>query len=389
MSSCYFFHSDRLLMDKKRMHPNKQFNEESLMTPRPFFTLFVAILFLAACAPQATSTPEPTAPPTPKPLENAAPGELFIDPQAGLGPISPFIYGSNYGPWTAVPADMLQVAYDSKITVLRWPGGAWGDNNVIQTSQLDYFIAFCQKMGAIPTISVRLKNGTPEAAAELVRYANIDKGYNILYWSIGNEPTLFEAEMNETYDTVRFNREWRAIAEAIKAVDPTIKLMGPELHQWGPTPETTLKDLSGRDWMVEFLKANGDLVDIVTVHRYPLWRDGRTQVTIDDLRNNTPEWTQMVIFLRSMIQELTGRDLPIAFTEVNSSPTAALLGIGTPDSFYNAIWYADVAGSADPAGRVHAQSIRIGKPERRPGLDLWQPDSPDLLHFPNVQSIWQ
>jgi hypothetical protein len=45
-----------------------------------------------------------------------------------------------------------------------------------------------------------------------------------------------------------------AIAEAMKAVDPTIKLMGPELHQWGASLNTTLKDSSGRDWMVEFLK---------------------------------------------------------------------------------------------------------------------------------------
>ena len=177
-----------------------------------------------------------------------------------------------------------------------------------------------------------------------MRYANIEKGYNIRYWSIGNEPTLFEAEMNETYDTVRFNREWRAIAEAIRVADPTILIMGPELHQWGVDLQSTPKDSSGRDWMTEFLKANGDLVDVVTVHRYPLWRDGRDPVTVEDLRNNTQEWTEMVVYLRDLILTYTGVDLPIAFTEVNSTPTAALKGVGTPDSFYNAIWYADIIG---------------------------------------------
>jgi alpha-L-arabinofuranosidase len=271
-------------------------------------------------------------------------GALVVDPSIDLGPISPYIYGSNYGPWTAVPVDMLPAARDAKITVIRWPGGAWGDANDIQTYQLDSFMAFCKQMNAIPTINVRLKNGTPAAAAALVKYANIDMKYNIQYWGIGNEPTLFEAEIRQSYDTVRFNREWRAIAVAMKAVDPNIKLMGPELHQWGTSLETTLKDSAGRDWMTEFLKANGDLVDIVTVHRYPLYSATGRKFTVDDLRKDTLEWTDMVKYLRGLITATTGRDLPIAFTEVNSNPTPAISGIATPDSFYNAIWYADVLG---------------------------------------------
>jgi Glycosyl hydrolases family 39 len=271
-------------------------------------------------------------------------GALVVDPGKDLGPISPYIYGSNYGPWTAVPVNMLPAALGANITVLRWPGGAWGDANDIQTYQLDPFVAFCKQMGAIPTINVRLKNGTPAAAAALVKYANIDKKYGIQYWGIGNEPTLFEAEMKETYDTVRFNREWRTIAVAMKAVDPTIQLMGPELHQWGTSLETTLKDSSGRDWMTEFLIANGDLVDIVTVHRYPLYSGSGQKFAVEDLRKNTLEWTEMVKYLRDLIKTTTGRDLPIAITEVNSDPTAVTNGIATPDSFYNAIWYADVLG---------------------------------------------
>jgi alpha-L-arabinofuranosidase len=272
------------------------------------------------------------------------PNILSVDPGKDLGPISPYIYGSNYGPWTAVPVNMLQAALDAHITVLRWPGGAWGDANDIQPYHLDPFIAFCKKMGAIPTINVRLKNGTPEAAAALVKYANIDKKYGIQYWGIGNEPTLFEAEMKQTYDTVRFNQEWRAIAQAMKAVDPEIKLLGPELHQWSTSLETTLKDSSGRDWMTEFLKANGDLVDIVTVHRYPLYSAAGQKFTVEDLRKNTPEWTDMVTYLRDLIKTTTGREIPIAFTEVNSDPSTVFNGIATPDSFYNAIWYADVLG---------------------------------------------
>ena len=295
------------------------------------------VILMTSCMPAETGTQVPD---TPTPQA----GMLVVDPGMDLGPISPFIYGSNYGPWTAVPVDMLQAALEAKITVIRWPGGAWGDANEIQTYQLDSFITFCKQMNAIPTISVRLLEGTPEAAAALVQYANIEKGYAIQYWSIGNEPTLFEEQSKQSYDTVRFNREWRAIAQAMQAIDPNIKLMGPELHQWGTNLETTLKDSAGQDWMTEFLKANGDLVDIVTVHRYPLYSASGRKFTVDDLRNNTLEWADMVIYLRELITTTTGHDLPIAFTEVNSDPTPVTSGDATPDSFYNAIWYADVLG---------------------------------------------
>ena len=297
----------------------------------------ILLVLLVGCVPAGLETPAPLA-------ATAQPGTLVVDPGRDLGPISPYVYGSNYGPWTAVPANMLQAAYDSHITTLRWPGGAWGDVNEIQTYQLDSFIAFCKQIGAMPTISVRLLDGTPEAAAALVHYANVEMKYGIQYWSIGNEPTLFEAQIKQTYDTVRFNREWRAIALAMKAVDPTIKLMGPELHQWGTSLATTLKDSSGRDWMTEFLKANGDLVDIVTVHRYPLYSTTGKAFTVDDLRKDTLEWTDMAKYLSGLIKTTTGRDIPIAFTEVNSNPSPVLKGEATPDSFYNAIWYADVLG---------------------------------------------
>ncbi|MGB8212065.1 MAG: glycoside hydrolase family 44 protein [Anaerolineales bacterium] len=301
--------------------------------------LLVAIL-LVVCAGCEPATPEVPTPAVPTTLPNA----LVVEPDKDLGPISSYVYGSNYGPWTAVPVDMIPVALNAHITVLRWPGGAWGDENDIQTYQLDTFMAFCKQMGAIPTISVRLLGGTPEAAAALVHYANIEKGYGIQYWSIGNEPTLYAEQTQQPYDTVRFNQDWRAIAKAMKAVDPKIKLMGPELHQWGTSLATTPKDAAGWDWMTEFLKANGDLVDIVTIHRYPLYSETGHAFTVADLRNDTLEWTGMVTYLRGLIKTTTRRDIPIAFTEVNSNPSNVIEGVATPDSFYNAIWYADVLG---------------------------------------------
>jgi len=168
----------------------------------------------------------------------------------------------------------------------------------------------------------------------------------VVYWSIGNEPNLFTAlkQADYEYNLDNFLREWRPIAEAMKAVDPTIKIMGPEISQWNNSLATTPKDPSGRDWMTEFLKADGDLVDVITVHRYPLYSPGGQVITTGTLRENTRKWAGEIAYLKKLIHEVTGRELPIAFTEVNSDPSSRMLQDTSPDSFPNAIWYADVLG---------------------------------------------
>jgi hypothetical protein len=291
-----------------------------------------SILFLAsACGPAPSPAPVPDA--------------LYVDPHTDLGPISPYLYGTNYGPMHAVVQEMMPLVESAGFTALRFPGGAWTDAVDVQPFQIDMLMDFCKQLGAMPTISVRLLGGLPETAAALVRYTNLEKKYGVTYWSIGNEPSIFTllGQTDEDYTIGRFNPEWRAIAQAMKAVDPTIKLIGPEIHQWNVSLETTPKDSAGRDWMTEFLKANGDLVDVVSVHRYPMYSPNGP-VTIADLRANTRQWAGEVAYLRKVIRDSTGRDLPIAFTEVNSDPSNAILLEASPDSFYNAIWYADVLG---------------------------------------------
>jgi hypothetical protein len=67
--------------------------------------------------------------------------------------------------------------------------------------------------------------------------------------------------------------------------------------------------------------------------------------TIDDLRQNAPEWSRILPALRAVIRETTGRDdLPVAITEANSHWSKSIGGEATPDSLYNAIWWADVLG---------------------------------------------
>jgi hypothetical protein len=131
----------------------------------------------------------------------------------------------------------------------------------------------------------------------------------------------------------------------MKAVDDSILLIGPELHQFGSNLESTPKDPFDLDWMTEFLKANGDLVDIVSIHRYPFPQGGGGRAaTVDELTAASKEWDEIIPYLRGLIIETTGEDLPIAVTEVNSHWSNAIGGEATPDSFINAIWWADALG---------------------------------------------
>jgi len=212
--------------------------------------------------------------------------------------------------------------------------------------QIDQFIALCGELGAEPLISVRLANSSPEVAANWVKYANQTKGYNIKYWSIGNEPSLYRTRLGLTdYDTARFNQEWRKFAEAMRTVDPTIKLVGPDTHQFVADFAQNPKDVNHKDWLEEFLKANGDLVDIVAVHRYPFPIDQSNPIpTKEELLASSAEWDQIIPALRKLIKDTTGQDKPVAVTEVNSNWANVSGGEASPETFYNALWWSDVLG---------------------------------------------
>lgn len=325
------------------------------------FEIIVLVSMLSACAPSAptlssitppvTAVPTQTLPPTPTLIPTPVPDTLFVDPSQSLGPISLLLYGSNYGPWLSVPFYMLPQAYESGITILRFPGGEWGDQNNVTPLQIDQFMDFANKVGATAMFNVRLLDGTAEQAAEMVRYTNIERNYNVQYWAIGNEPNLFHDRIKssgESYELERFNKEWRTFAEAMNSVDPTIKLVGPEINQFSfdASPDATT-NFSQRheEWFIEFLKVNGDLVDIVSFHRYPFPRS-RTSgpPSVEELHQNAQEWDKILTRARELIHEHAGRDLPIAVTEFNSSYDKSIGGEATPDSHYNAIWLGDVLG---------------------------------------------
>ncbi len=305
-------------------------------TDRLRLLLFLLLgTILGGCRPAAPASLTPTPSPSPVPATGLV---VYLD--RPLGQVSPYVYGANYGPWMVVPYELMPQAQAAGIRFLRFPGGNWGDQHNLRPYQIDAYIRLARQLAAEPSISVRLRGGTPEQAAALVRYTNLEQGYSVRFWSIGNEPSLYP-----DYDVERFNREWRAFAQAMRAVDPDIRIIGPDIHQFTADPAANPKDRHGKDWMRSFLEANGDLVDIVSFHRYPFPRC-RTcpPATVDELRANVTEWDAIIPALRALMRETLGEEKPIAVTEVNSHWNKAVGREATPDGFYNAIWWADVLG---------------------------------------------
>jgi hypothetical protein len=322
----------------------------------------VLALGLAACgqaaAPTATaapSTPTATSLPTLTPTPFTKTSGLYVDATQQQGAISPYVYGTNYGPWLFVPLQMQPFAEDGNLNIVRFPGGNWGDLNDIDPWQLDQYIAFTQQIEAEPYIHVRLENSTSEKAAELVHLANVAHDYNVRFWSIGNEPNLF----GDYYSSERFNEEWREWALAMEAVDPDIQLVGPEINQFIPDPDNDYEAELER-WLVEFLQANGDMVDVVSFHRYPFPSSVNAgPPSADELRRASEEWDETIPYVRALVHEHTGRDLPIAVTEVNSSWAGSSGGDTTLDSHLNAIWWGDALGRMIGTGAYMVQQFAI------------------------------
>jgi alpha-L-arabinofuranosidase len=124
---------------------------------------------------------------------------------------------------------------------------------------------FAKDKGSHSIVTVNVGSGTPEMAAEWVRWANLKMGYGVEYWEIGNE-LEGRWEMGSTQpDGSRMTGELYAekfieFATAMKAVDPSIKI-------GGPTAASTRAP-----FMEDLLRIAGEHVDFISFHTYPVER---------------------------------------------------------------------------------------------------------------------
>jgi hypothetical protein len=187
---------------------------------------------------------------------------IVVDANEELGTVSPLLYGQNYGPWMETSPEYIDAYQQAHINLLRFPAGEWGDENYITRAQLDELAFLAQELNAEVSVQTRLfPDGTPEAAARLVHYANIENQYGFQYWEIGNEPDLYNERDEVLPEDPFFDAEWysfryREFHTAMKAVDPSILIAGPVVT------------IGWEEWMPTFIYLNGDIIDIISWHWY-------------------------------------------------------------------------------------------------------------------------
>ena len=103
-------------------------------------------------------------------------------------------------------------------------------------------------------ITVNAQTGTPEEAADWVRYVNIEKKGHVRYWEVGNE--LYN---NNTMRPDQYADRLHRFAQAMRAVDPSIQIgaIGPDNYP---------RIFSGNNWTEQVLSRVGGEVDFFSVH---------------------------------------------------------------------------------------------------------------------------
>jgi hypothetical protein len=143
-----------------------------------------------------------------------------------------------------------------------------------------------------PTLTVA--QGAAQAA-ELVRYINAPSRRAVTYWTIGNEPDRYtKPDPTSPPDTMPYTAAdiaayFKEFAQAMKDVDPSILITGPDLSSLDPDIMRLLTDPSGPDDITGSFTAGGNLVyylDVINFHTYPfdgyhLTRDPAVEQTAD------------------------------------------------------------------------------------------------------------
>ncbi|MDH6115409.1 hypothetical protein P3T36_006939 [Kitasatospora sp. MAP12-15] len=255
---------------------------------------------------------------------------------------------------------------DAGIRELRYPGGSDADGYHWQTRTLaengwvapgtdfDSFMANAKAIGAQPIITANYGSGTPQEAADWVKYANVTKGYGVKYWEIGNEVYgngHYQNGNGWEYDThadkspKEYATNLVAYAQAMKAVDPTVKI-GAVLTTPGGYPDGTTGAGDSTDWNNTVLSIAGKSIDFVIVHWYP----GGTGTA--DLLNTPDRIPGITSALRSLIAKYAGPragSVEIAVTETDGdfSPakTSQAAALYAPDTYMS--WFEHGAVNVD------------------------------------------
>lgn len=204
--------------------------------------------------------------------------------------------GSKLSDANGFRKDVADVIRGLGVPIIRYPGGNfvsgyhWLDGigpkaerptvldkawNSLDSNQFgtDEFMAWCKVVGTQPLMGLNLGTGTPEQAAALVEYCNIEKGtrwselrrkngvadaYHVKHWCLGNE--MDGPWQIGHMHAGEYGMKAADAARQMRAVDDSLKLVA--CGSSGPFMPTYL------EWDREVLEECYDYVDGLSLHRY-------------------------------------------------------------------------------------------------------------------------
>ena len=283
---------------------------------------------------------------------------------AALKTASALYQGINY--WSWIVSYGAQVVGTEQLVGALTPtlmrvGGTNPDNSTpeaFSNAVMEAAVTYARAVGAEPLIQVPvLKDAsgnvpTAQTAADIVQNLNVTKSLGVKYFSIGNEPDIYVDNGHLTsYSADQLCQTFSAFADAMKQVDPSIKIVGPDFswkYQAGG---------GANDWLTPFLTSCKSKLDILAVHRYPL----DPTLTVEARAAADPAAFRATLRnLRSAMDAQGMTSIPLAITEYNitwdGDPTKSTLP-ASPGTFLAAQWTADVHG--------------VGLEEQLWSLDYW------------------
>lgn len=225
-------------------------------------------------------------------------GTIEVDAGRVLHPISRDLFGTNVEwRWNAnflwdeardaPDPEMLRLTREMGVTLIRYPGGLYSDfyrwrQGIGPRSQrpevvhepgrddrsrilfgTDEALAFADSVGAELLITVNAGSGTPEEAADWVRYVNRE-GLRVRYWEVGNELYIRdESPISKavTIDPTTYTDRFLKFAAAMREADPRI-----QIGAIGGENQGRYNLVSYPDWNRILLQRAGSQIDFLAVH---------------------------------------------------------------------------------------------------------------------------
>ena len=233
----------------------------------------------------------------------SAPGDVLsasleVDTQTVIRNIPRTLYGANVEwIWNGnllwqdrehrPDPELVRLAREMGVTLVRYPGGHLSDfyhwhegvgpagkrpETLHEAGKndksplnfgTDEALEFAQEINGELLITVNAGSGTPQEAADWVRYVN-GRGERVRYWEIGNELYMNDGSpvtKTVTMDPNKYAARLIDFAKAMRAVDPNIKIGAIGGENYG-----RYKTVYYPEWDRIILQKAGDQIDFLAVH---------------------------------------------------------------------------------------------------------------------------